>query len=96
MIISGDTIEMTIGATLGISTLGAAALGNVIADVLGLNLGGLIEEISYKFGIPEPQISKEQMDMGVTKTVAVSREEGGGRREGGGKGLMLWYRGGHG
>jgi hypothetical protein len=48
MLVSGDYIEMTIGVTMGISTMAAAALGNVIADVLGLNLGGLIEEISYK------------------------------------------------
>lgn len=48
MLVSGDYIEMSIGVTMGISTMAAAALGNVIADVLGLNLGGLIEEISYK------------------------------------------------
>lgn len=71
MIVSGDYIEMSIGVTLGISTLTAAALGNVIADVLGLNLGGLIEELSYKLGVPEPKLSRPQMDMGITRAVAV-------------------------
>lgn len=71
MIVSGDYIEMSIGVTLGISTLTAAALGNVIADVLGLNLGGLIEELSYKLGVPEPKLSRPQMEMGITRTVAV-------------------------
>jgi hypothetical protein len=46
MILAGDYIETTIGFTLGISTMAAAALGVLIADVLGLSVGGLIEEIS--------------------------------------------------
>ena len=40
MIVSGDYIEMTIGVTLGIGTLTAAALGNVIADVLVSGVAG--------------------------------------------------------
>lgn len=72
MIVSGDYIEMSIGVTLGISTLCAAALGNVIADVLGLNLGGVIEELSYKLGVPEPRLSRPQMEMKITRVVAVS------------------------
>lgn len=72
MIVSGDYIEMNIGVALGIGTMTAAALGNIVADVIGLNLGGMIEEASYRMGIPEPKLSKQQMDMGLTKVAAVS------------------------
>lgn len=69
MIVSGDYIEMSIGVTLGIGTMTAAALGNIFADVIGLNLGGLIEEASHRMGIPEPTLSRGQKNMGVTKAV---------------------------
>lgn len=49
MIVSGDYIEMSIGLSLGIGTMTAAALGNIIADVIGLNLGGMIEEASHRY-----------------------------------------------
>jgi Transmembrane protein 65 len=32
----GDYIDLTIGMTLGISTMAAAALGNTISDVAGI------------------------------------------------------------
>jgi hypothetical protein len=35
---------------MSISTMAAAALGVLIADVLGLSVGGLIEEISVSEG----------------------------------------------
>jgi hypothetical protein len=42
-----------------------------IADVLGINLGGIIEEFSYKLGIPEPKLSGPQSNMVVTRITAV-------------------------
>lgn len=69
---TGDYIEMTIGVTLTIGTMTAAALGNVLADVMGLNLGGLIEEAFHRMGIPEPVLSAQQRAMGATRAVAVS------------------------
>ena len=40
MILAGDYIDLTLGVSLGISTLAAAGLGNLISDVLGVGLGG--------------------------------------------------------
>ena len=47
------------------------ALGNILADVVGLNLGGLIEDFSHRWGIPEPVLSAPQQAMGVTRAVSV-------------------------
>lgn len=38
MILAGDYIEQSIGFTLGISTMAAAALGVLVADVIGLGV----------------------------------------------------------
>ena len=64
---------MNIGVALGIGTMTAAAFGNVFADVVGLNLGGMIEEVSHRMGVPEPKLSKPQLEMGVTRMAAVSK-----------------------
>lgn len=50
MILAGDYIETGIGVTLGISTMAAAALGVLVADVLGLSVGELIERVRMAFG----------------------------------------------
>jgi hypothetical protein len=62
---------MSIGVSLGIGTMTAAALGNILADVVGLNLGGLIEEAAHRMGVPDPGLSVEQRAMGVTRAVTV-------------------------
>ena len=36
MILAGDAIDKSIGVTLGISTLAAAGLGNLLSDVVGI------------------------------------------------------------
>ena len=50
MILAGDYIETGIGVTLGISTMAAAALGVLVADVLGLSVGELIERVRMALG----------------------------------------------
>jgi len=52
--------------------MAAAALGVIVADVLGLGVGELIEELSTKLGIPEPELTKSQTEMWETKASAVS------------------------
>ena len=44
MIIAGDYIDLTIGVTLGISTMAAAGLGNMVSDWGGIGLQGFIEQ----------------------------------------------------
>ena len=38
MIMSGDIIESHLGVAMGLSTMGAAAMGNLVSDVLGISL----------------------------------------------------------
>jgi len=43
MLCAGEYIDLTLGATLGISTLAAAAFGNLISDVAGIGMAGTVE-----------------------------------------------------
>ncbi|XP_076041569.1 transmembrane protein 65 isoform X2 [Oratosquilla oratoria] len=63
MIMAGDYIDLTIGATLGISTLAAAALGNTISDLAGIGSAWYVENIAAKIGVKPPNLSKEQMQL---------------------------------
>lgn len=48
MILAGNEIEVYFGASLGISAMAAAALGNTISDMAGIQAGGIIESASTK------------------------------------------------
>ncbi|XP_042872303.1 uncharacterized protein LOC122253338 [Penaeus japonicus] len=63
MIIAGDYIDLTIGTTLGISTLAAAALGNTISDLAGIGSAWYVENMAAKTGMRPPDLSQEQIDM---------------------------------
>jgi Transmembrane protein 65 len=43
LILAGEYIDLTLGVTMGISTMAAAALGNLVSDVAGVGLGGVVE-----------------------------------------------------
>jgi len=62
MILAGDAIDIQFGVTLGISTMAAAGLGNLVSDVAGLGLSGYIETIVSKLGVPSPQLSRAQLE----------------------------------
>jgi hypothetical protein len=49
MIIAGDQIDASLGITLGISTMAAAALGNLLSDIVGVCFGGSF--ISFSEGL---------------------------------------------
>lgn len=63
MIVAGEYIDVTIGAVLGISTMAAAALGNLISDVAGVGSAGYIETLVSKIGIRTPDITPVQSDL---------------------------------
>eukprot|EP00629_Pelagomonadales_sp_RCC1024_P006058 CAMPEP_0119262422 /NCGR_PEP_ID=MMETSP1329-20130426/2145_1 /TAXON_ID=114041 /ORGANISM="Genus nov. species nov., Strain RCC1024" /LENGTH=468 /DNA_ID=CAMNT_0007262061 /DNA_START=171 /DNA_END=1574 /DNA_ORIENTATION=+ len=48
MIVAGDVIDKSIGVTLGISTLAAAGLGNLLSDVVGIGAGDVIDRYSER------------------------------------------------
>ena len=60
LIVAGDAIDTSLGVAFGISTLCAAAIGNIISDVAGVGLGTVIEDISAKLNIPQPNLTQLQ------------------------------------
>ncbi|XP_069024832.1 transmembrane protein 65 [Embiotoca jacksoni] len=67
MIAAGTQIELSIGVTLGISTMAAAALGNLVSDLAGLGLAGYVESLVSKLGMHAPDLTPKQVDMWQTK-----------------------------
>lgn len=56
MILSGDYIDMTLGVIFGISTLCAAAIGNILSDLAGVGLGTIIEDFAARLGLPDAKL----------------------------------------
>lgn len=67
MIIAGDYIDMTMGVTLGISTMAAAGLGNLVSDVAGVWAGSSVEKLSARLGFSAPVLTRGQMKHKWTK-----------------------------
>ncbi|XP_062847883.1 transmembrane protein 65-like [Trichomycterus rosablanca] len=67
MIVAGTQIELSIGVILGISTMAAAALGNLVSDLAGLGLAGYVEALACRFGMQIPDLSPKQADMWQTR-----------------------------
>ncbi|XP_029308151.1 transmembrane protein 65-like [Cottoperca gobio] len=67
MIVAGTHIELSIGVVLGISTMAAAALGNLVSDLAGLGLAGYVEALAYRLGMKIPDLSPKQADMWQTR-----------------------------
>lgn len=60
---------MTVGIAMGISTMAAAALGNTISDVAGVGLGGVIENLATRLGLPPSKLSRCASGLCVGVTV---------------------------
>jgi signal transduction protein with GAF and PtsI domain len=63
MIFFGDQIDRTLGVTLGVSTLAAAGMGNMIADVMGIGLGGVVARFANRLGLPTATLTLEQTNL---------------------------------
>jgi GAF domain-containing protein len=64
LILAGDAIDTSLGVILGISTLCAAAIGNIISDVAGIACGTLIEDFcANTLKLPVPQLSTAQRQL---------------------------------
>lgn len=64
LIWAGDAIDTHLGALLGISTLCAAAIGNIISDVAGIGLGATIEDYCVKYiKMPMPVLTHAQRQL---------------------------------
>ncbi|KAL2080181.1 hypothetical protein ACEWY4_023974 [Coilia grayii] len=67
MIAAGTQIELSIGVTFGISTMAAAALGNLVSDLAGLGLAGYVEALAARLGMQVPELTPKQADMWQTR-----------------------------
>ncbi|XP_074842790.1 transmembrane protein 65 isoform X1 [Carettochelys insculpta] len=70
MIAAGTQIELSIGVVLGISTMAAAALGNLVSDLAGLGLAGYVEALASRMGLSIPDLTPKQADMWQTRLSA--------------------------
>lgn len=70
MIAAGTQIELSIGVTLGISTMAAAALGNLVSDLAGLGLAGYVEALASRLGMQGPELTPKQADMWQTRVTS--------------------------
>ncbi|KAF4046985.1 Transmembrane protein 65 [Phytophthora infestans] len=72
MIIAGDYIDLTLGVSLGISSMAAAGIGNTISDIAGLGLGNVVEDFCARIGLPVPALTNEQMLLKSTRLAKVT------------------------
>ncbi|GMF22124.1 unnamed protein product [Phytophthora lilii] len=73
MIIAGDYIDLTLGVSLGISSMAAAGIGNTISDIAGLGLGNVVEDFCARLGLPVPALTTEQVRASELHFVVVNR-----------------------
>lgn len=71
MIMAGNSIEHSLGMYMGISTLAAAGLGNLISDVAGISTGNLISSALERAGLPDPKLNTRQRQKMSTKAITL-------------------------
>ncbi|KAL3068012.1 hypothetical protein niasHT_038002 [Heterodera trifolii] len=77
MILAGEYIDFYLGTLLCISTMAAAALGNIISDVAGVGLAHYVEQFASHLGYKHPVLTAEQLESKkVRLTVNVARAFG--------------------
>jgi len=69
MLTAGDFIDVQLGGRFHLSTLAAAGFGNLFSDVAGIGLGGIIEEMSTKLGLPDPRMTYTQLQSAKSRAV---------------------------
>ncbi|KAL4095351.1 hypothetical protein PRIC1_008725 [Phytophthora ramorum] len=72
MILAGDYIDLTLGVSLGISSMAAAGIGNTISDIAGLGLSNVVEDFCARLGLPVAALSNEQMLLKQTRLAKVA------------------------
>jgi hypothetical protein len=80
MIQAGSYIDATLGAKLGMSTLMAAALGQVFSDLSGVLFGGVVERSMLTLGLtssPTIPLTAIQRALPIVKNVSMAGSAGG-------------------
>ncbi|CAH8661637.1 unnamed protein product [Schistosoma margrebowiei] len=74
MIVAGEYIDVQFATFLGISTMAAAGLGNLVSDLFGIGLVGYVEKFMEKIGISVPPLSASQLaSSSVRWSIALGR-----------------------
>lgn len=69
MIQAGNAIDCTIGVLFGLSTLSAAAIGQICSDASGVVFGGTVERLAHAAGLPSANLTAAQSKLPiVTRT----------------------------
>jgi hypothetical protein len=69
MIQAGNAIDCTIGVLFGLSTLSAAAIGQICSDASGVVFGGTVERLAKAAGLPSANLSAAQSKLPIVARV---------------------------
>lgn len=72
MIQVGNCIDLTLGVTFGLSTMAAAACGQICSDIAGVMGGGAIEAAATRLGLPTPDFTEAQRKLRIVKRVGIA------------------------
>ncbi|KAJ8931706.1 hypothetical protein NQ314_015353, partial [Rhamnusium bicolor] len=67
---SGDYIDLYLGSYFCLTTMGAAALGNTLSDILGIGSAFYVERLANRIGFKPPKLSPMQLDMSCSRNSA--------------------------
>ena len=67
MIQAGNAIDCTLGVTFGLSTLTAAAFGQICSDASGVLFGGTLERLAEQAGLPKTGLTTAQRALPIVK-----------------------------
>uniref|UniRef100_A0A183CHE0 Transmembrane protein 65 n=1 Tax=Globodera pallida TaxID=36090 RepID=A0A183CHE0_GLOPA len=62
MILAGEYIDQYLGILLCISTMAAAALGNILSDLAGVGLAHYVEQFVSHLGFKQPVLTPAQLE----------------------------------
>mmetsp|Transcript_23174 Transcript_23174/g.42020 ORF Transcript_23174/g.42020 Transcript_23174/m.42020 type:complete len:345 (+) Transcript_23174:161-1195(+) len=72
MIQAGNAIDCSIGVVLGLSTLAAAAIGQIISSGVSVTFGGYVETMARKAGLPSAGFTSAQRQLVSVRRVAMA------------------------
>jgi len=71
MIHAGNLIDCTLGVTFGLSTLSAAACGQICSDSAGVVFGGALDGLAKRLGLAPPRFTAAQRALPATRRVGL-------------------------
>jgi len=72
MIHAGNAIDCTLGVTFGLTTLAAAACGQICSDAAGVLFGGTLDRAAAALGLPRANLTLPQRRSAATKRVGLA------------------------